>query len=262
MLLRGGDRLLTRSGFRNNVALEDATMAEGVSREAIDTLVSRRLLRLEDRLGVTRVELTHDVLAVPVRASRNARHEKEEIAAAERSAAETKALLHEARRRLMLTVVTAGIIIAVMAVLVGVSVFYNHKSNEFARTAAEEKRLCRKSKAFRENARGEQEAGGRKAKAAEGDSQRGRKRKRHCSRLREERGGCECRRTVFSGDAGEPEAGAEADVESIPRNMVEAVQRVVSELDQHALMVSPKVEALVRESHRWRNAMVKIEIGG
>ena len=70
------DHLLTKSGFRDNLALETALEFPGVTRKLIDTLVSRRLLRLEDRLGVQRVELTHDVLAEVIRGSRDSRQQR------------------------------------------------------------------------------------------------------------------------------------------------------------------------------------------
>ena len=74
------DHLLTKSGFRDNLALETALESPGVTRALVDTLVSRRLLRIEDRLGVQRVELTHDVLAEVIRASRDARQQRAELA--------------------------------------------------------------------------------------------------------------------------------------------------------------------------------------
>ena len=70
------DHLLTKSGFRDNFALETALETPGVSRDLIDTLVSRRLLRIEEHLGVPRVELAHDVLAEVVRASRDERQQR------------------------------------------------------------------------------------------------------------------------------------------------------------------------------------------
>jgi len=70
------DHLLTKSGFRDNLALETALEAPGVTRALVDTLVSRRLLRIEDRLGVQRVELTHDVLADVIRMSRDSRQQR------------------------------------------------------------------------------------------------------------------------------------------------------------------------------------------
>jgi hypothetical protein len=55
-------------------------------------LVNRRLLRVEERLDVRRVEITHDVLCVVVKASRDARHEREAREEAERQlAAQTRA---------------------------------------------------------------------------------------------------------------------------------------------------------------------------
>ncbi|MBI5771025.1 MAG: hypothetical protein HZA93_24830 [Verrucomicrobia bacterium] len=71
------DHLLTKSGFRDNLALETALEFPGVTRPLIDTLVARRLLRLEDRLGVQRVELTHDVLAEVIRGSRDSRQQRQ-----------------------------------------------------------------------------------------------------------------------------------------------------------------------------------------
>jgi formylglycine-generating enzyme required for sulfatase activity len=72
------DHLLTVSGFRDSVALENALSTPGVSREALDQLVERRLVRLEDRGGVQRLELTHDLLTGVVRASRDSWRQKEE----------------------------------------------------------------------------------------------------------------------------------------------------------------------------------------
>jgi len=85
------DHLLTKSGFRDNLALETALEFPGVTRPLIDTLVSRRLVRLEDRLGVQRVELTHDVLAEVIRAARDERRQRragEELVQRERAAKE------------------------------------------------------------------------------------------------------------------------------------------------------------------------------
>src|SRR5204863_7666264 len=76
------DRLLTKSGFRDNLALETALEEPGVTKPLIDTLVARRLLRIEDRIGTQRVELTHDVLADVVHASRDARQQQLALAQA------------------------------------------------------------------------------------------------------------------------------------------------------------------------------------
>lgn len=100
------DHLLTKSGFRDNLALETALEFPGVTRPLIDTLVSRRLLRIEDRLGVQRVELTHDVLAEVIRAARDARKQRLVLAAATR---------HARRQRWLI----AGLAVAVLALSIG-----------------------------------------------------------------------------------------------------------------------------------------------
>ena len=88
------DELLTDSGYRESIAEERVKkgfVAAGAPAASLATLVDRRLLRVEERLDVRRVELTHDVLCGVVRASRGVRHEREARAAAERQLAETQA---------------------------------------------------------------------------------------------------------------------------------------------------------------------------
>ena len=111
------DHLLTKSGFRDNLALETALEFPGVTRPLIDTLVSRRLLRIEDRLGVQRVELTHDVLAEVVRAARDARQQR--LALEQASERERRALAVAARRTRRQRWVIAGLVAAVVALSIG-----------------------------------------------------------------------------------------------------------------------------------------------
>lgn len=96
------ERLLTKSGFRDSVALENAIELPGVTREALDTLTDRRLLRIEDRGGMQRLELTHDVLTGVIRRSRDQRREREarEREEAGRKAAERR--LRRSQRAMML----------------------------------------------------------------------------------------------------------------------------------------------------------------
>jgi hypothetical protein len=61
------DELLTDSGFRENMAMERARrllILRGAPASALDDLVQRRLLHVEERREVQRIELTHDVLTV------------------------------------------------------------------------------------------------------------------------------------------------------------------------------------------------------
>mgnify|MGYP003334638137 CR=1 FL=1 len=81
------DELLTDSGYRESVAEERVRkgFAEaGAPEGALAVLVDRRLLRVEERLDLRRVEFTHDVLAPVIRRSRDERLEREAKAAMER----------------------------------------------------------------------------------------------------------------------------------------------------------------------------------
>jgi hypothetical protein len=106
------DRLLTTAGYRDSCALENALTEPGVSEEAIQTLVDRRILRREERGGLVRLELIHDVLAIVAKASRDARREAAALEAAQ-------LLLAGQRRRQRIVAAWAAVLVAVLA---GVSV--------------------------------------------------------------------------------------------------------------------------------------------
>jgi hypothetical protein len=81
------DRLLSAAGFRESTTLDTAThelVRAGLTRPAavaaIDRLVDARLLTSEERGGVQRVELTHDILTSLARRSRDVRVEHEAAA--------------------------------------------------------------------------------------------------------------------------------------------------------------------------------------
>jgi len=98
------DDLLTSSGYRENVAEERLIHrfnAAGAGPGTLATLVNRRLLRIEERLDVRRVELTHDVLCGVVKSSRDLRREREAHEATERVLAEQREREMAARRALV-----------------------------------------------------------------------------------------------------------------------------------------------------------------
>jgi len=141
------DKLLTKSGFRESKSLEDATddfKERGVDPVAIKALVNRRLLRIDERVDGKRVELTHDILAEVVQASRDTRHAREEKEALERQqreAAEARQAAEkrekETRKRLYL----ARLAIAVMLALLAWALWSQHKANsEAARANSEAER--------------------------------------------------------------------------------------------------------------------------
>jgi WD40 repeat protein len=108
------DNLLTSGGYRDSEAVEDAERHPGVTRAGIDELVARRLLRLEDRSGVLRVELTHDVLTGVTRASRD--HRVQTLAG-------ERVMVAERARRKRFRLMVAGSTAAALAA-VGLSIVF------------------------------------------------------------------------------------------------------------------------------------------
>ena len=150
------DELLTESGYRESLAEErvvKAFEAAGASADALPTLVNRRLLRIEERLDVRRVELTHDVLCSVVRSSRGLRLEREARdearrqleAQREREAATRKALVR-ARQ-----VAAGASVLAILAVVGAVFGYVNMNRAKEAEAKAQQTRQ------MAESARGESE---------------------------------------------------------------------------------------------------------
>ncbi|MGD1107191.1 MAG: hypothetical protein ABR865_09105, partial [Terracidiphilus sp.] len=110
------DRLLTAAGYRDSCALDNALAEPGVSEAAIQTLVDRRILRREERGGLVRLELIHDVLAMVAKASRDARREAAALEAAQ-------LLLAKQRRRQRIAVAWAGVLVVVLVAVSALAVF-------------------------------------------------------------------------------------------------------------------------------------------
>ena len=131
------DELLTDSGYRESLAEErvaKALAAAGAAPDALAKLVDRRLLRIEDRLDMRRVELTHDVLCSVVRASRDLRHEREARDEAERQLASQ----HErelATRKALVRARTIASVCAVLMVVAAVSAVFGWVNWNRAKTA-------------------------------------------------------------------------------------------------------------------------------
>ncbi|MCP4116203.1 MAG: hypothetical protein GY737_12500 [Desulfobacteraceae bacterium] len=92
------DRLLTPSGYRSTAPLAEATREE-INVTDLETLVDRRLLRFEARLGTRHVELSHDLLTGIVQKSREKRLEKAKREAEQKRREEFRAKLHRERIR-------------------------------------------------------------------------------------------------------------------------------------------------------------------
>lgn len=86
------DKLITVSGYRNSEAYDNAVGIYGIEAEALDDLVQCRVLRVEERDGIKRIELIHDVLTDVLSKSRDQRNilEKQRQAEQERYEAEKR----------------------------------------------------------------------------------------------------------------------------------------------------------------------------
>ena len=97
------DELVTPSGVRDSRALDDALARPGVVAAELMHLVDGRLLRLDERFGAQRLELTHDVLTGVVAERRRSRRARQ----AEAEALAREARVRQQQRRLRYTVATA-----------------------------------------------------------------------------------------------------------------------------------------------------------
>ena len=150
------DELLTESGYRESLAEErvvKALAAAGAAPDSLAKLVDRRLLRIEDRLDMRRVELTHDVLCNVVRSSRDLRHEREARDESERRLAAQQAREVETRRALV-RARTIATVCAVLMVVAAASAVFGWVNLHRARAADAE---AQKSRQLAEKARGDAE---------------------------------------------------------------------------------------------------------
>jgi hypothetical protein len=150
------DRLLSPDGFRESLAYD--TIAHELSRAAapdaaravLDGLVERRLLTVEERGGVRRIELAHDVLSPIVKASRDERYEVEAVERArseqERAEAETARILKERNRLLRLTILATclAVIAFASALLAGLGFWRSVANARIARARENEATAARK----------------------------------------------------------------------------------------------------------------------
>jgi tetratricopeptide (TPR) repeat protein len=148
--------LLTESGYRENLSEESLLkrfQAAGAAPDALAKLVNRRLLRIEERLDVRRVELTHDVLTGVVKASRDQRHEREAREATERALAEQRAREEAAQRALRRTraIAVGCTLLAALALVAAIFAFVSFKQARHAELVA------RQTRAVSEQARQEAE---------------------------------------------------------------------------------------------------------
>ncbi len=138
--------LLTSSGYRENVAEERVLSrfkSVGADASTLATLVNRRLLRIEERLDVRRVELTHDVLCPVVKASRDARHEREAHEETEKALAAQRERELAARRALVRArkIASGCIVLAIVAVAAAIFGFFSTERARRAERQSEQTRI-------------------------------------------------------------------------------------------------------------------------
>lgn len=97
------DKLITVSGYRNSEAYDNAIGIFGVDAEALDSLVECRVFRLEERDGIKRIELIHDVLTGVIRKSRDQRQILEKQRQAEQDRLEAEKREQKAREALKIS---------------------------------------------------------------------------------------------------------------------------------------------------------------
>lgn len=128
------DELVTEAGFRDSMTrarAERALGARGVPASALDDLVRGRLLRIEERLEDSRVELIHDLLTDVVLKSRRRRRQAQE----ERRV--------RARRRFTIFAgVAGGLLLATTLALIGVVVHARAVQADLHRRLQQELAQC------------------------------------------------------------------------------------------------------------------------
>jgi WD40 repeat protein len=125
------DELITDRGYRDSHDLEDALVLSGITAEALDALIHRRLLRVDERQSMRRLELSHDVLARVVKESRDSRRTREAEEAAK--ARERAALEQQRRNRRNAALVGAGAFVVI--VLAGLAWWSMRKASKLLREA-------------------------------------------------------------------------------------------------------------------------------
>jgi tetratricopeptide (TPR) repeat protein len=161
------DELVTDSGLRENIALERARrhlIDRGAPPSAIEELVKRRLLHVEERLDIRRVELTHDVLTQVVKKSRDDRQQKEATLRAESAAREAREKARQQRTRL--GTIVAGMA-AALVVVSALGIFSLLKWQEAERQKREAERQKIEARQAREEALKEKERAEQNQKLAE-----------------------------------------------------------------------------------------------
>ena len=116
------EKLIVDPGYRDTVAVGVALQTPGVTRDDIDRLVSHRLIRIEQRGAVRRIELTHDLLVGVILESRNKRHIEERAEAEKAARIEAEGRERQARRKLHRAQLFILVFVALSVIAAGAAV--------------------------------------------------------------------------------------------------------------------------------------------
>ncbi|HYI12161.1 MAG TPA: hypothetical protein VEK57_24115 [Thermoanaerobaculia bacterium] len=149
--------LITEKGFRNSYAKDDAVPAF-LTEEQLDRLINRRLLRVEERYGTARIELTHDLLTRAVMADRDRRRVEEEKASLARRAEEERQALAVQARTQRRRVLAMAFVTLICLAFAGVAAWQWWAAVTATKAAEEATRVAEKAQASSEARRTETEA--------------------------------------------------------------------------------------------------------
>jgi WD40 repeat protein len=149
------DRLVSAEGHRESLGFDTAIRElkeKGISTESADSglrqLVSQYLLVVEERRGVQRIELIHDVLTGVVRRSRDQRRERESEDLRRRAEEREKS----ARRRLQIARMWVIIMAILLACTISASIWALKETHTVARVADHDKKMAGQYKNARDDA--------------------------------------------------------------------------------------------------------------
>lgn len=125
-------QLITEKGFRNSYTRDDAVPAH-LTAEQLQRLIDRRLLRIEERYGTERIELTHDLLTGAILEHRTQRraHDAERVRAQQAEEERARLEVENARQRRRVRIAAA---VAAICLLFAAAAAY------FAFRASQERR--------------------------------------------------------------------------------------------------------------------------
>jgi tetratricopeptide (TPR) repeat protein len=223
------DELLTDSGYRESIAMERAERylsQNGVAASTLDTLIERRLLHVELRGHVRRVELTHDVLTEVVHRSRAHRQQVEADQATRDREAQLLQKYRENRRRFIATI---SAMTAVVLLVGAVSIFALYQWRQAVSLnllAAQQTKEAEQAKA--EAIQRAQEAEAARADAVSQAEQA--KRERDRADVEQQRASQEAERALREADEANRQRDRAAGIEKTARQFSQDSNRIIGDI--------------------------------